>query len=144
MCNYAGTFKVICSYNLVYNFLIYIFPLQSSASVVHVSKAVWHGNIAFPKGSPQNDIAPLLVIYHLSYSKYKVEKKCFHSCRYETQNFSLVWHSCRSCSTRVALSSFMQHWCCTGIAFVLHSFCLCLIHVALVLHLCHSCLALVL
>ena len=38
-----------CSYNLVYNFLIYLLPLKSSVFVVHFSNAFWHGNEAFQK-----------------------------------------------------------------------------------------------
>ena len=40
-----------CSYNLVYNFLIYLLPLKSSVFVVHFLNAFWHGNEAFPKSS---------------------------------------------------------------------------------------------
>ena len=64
--------------------------------------AYWHGNETFPKGSSYNEIVPLLVVFHLPYSKYNVVKICFYLCRYQNQNFSLVSHSCRSCSTRVA------------------------------------------
>ena len=110
MRNYAGTCKGICSYNLVYNFLIQLLPLKSSVFVVHFSNAFWHGNEAFPKVSFQNEIVPLLVIFHLPYSKYRGVKICFYSCRYQNQNFSLVSHSCRSCNTRVALAS---HLCCS-------------------------------
>ena len=51
MHHYAGRCKGICSYNLVYNFLIQLLPLQSSLFVVHFSNPCWHGNEAFPKGS---------------------------------------------------------------------------------------------
>ena len=37
MRNYAGTSKSIRSYNLVYNFLIKLLPLQSSVFVVQIS-----------------------------------------------------------------------------------------------------------
>ena len=60
------------SYNLVHNFLMYILPLKSSVFVVYFSNTFWHGNVAFPKGSSQNEIVPLLVISHLSYSKRRV------------------------------------------------------------------------
>ena len=43
----------------------------------------------------------------------------FCSYRYQNQNFSLVSHSCRSCSTCVAVVSFVQHSCCTCLALVL-------------------------
>ena len=136
MRNYTGTYKGICSYNLVYNFLIQFLPLKSSAFVVHFLNPFWHENEAFSKGSSQNEIVPLLVIFHLPYSKYKGVKICFYSCRYQNESFSLVLHCCRSCSTRVALVSFVQHLCR-----------LCLTRVASVAflsHSCRSCLALVL
>ena len=38
----AGTCKAICSYNLAYNFLRQILPLQSLVFVVHFSNAFWH------------------------------------------------------------------------------------------------------
>ena len=143
MRNYAGTCKGICSYNLVYNFLIQLLPLQSSVFVVHFSNAFWHGNKAFPKVSCQNEIVPLLVIIHLPYSKYRGAKICFYSCRYQNQNFSLVSHSCRLCSTRVALVSFVQHSCRTCHSRVARC-CTCVASVAFVSHSCRSCLGLVL
>ena len=130
MRSYAGTCKGICSYHLVYNFLIQLLSLKSLVFVVHFLNAFWHGNETFPKGSSQYEIVPLLVVFHLPYSKYKGVKICFYSCRYQNQNFSLMSHSCSSCSTRVA--------------HVLHLYCSCLTHVAsvtLVLHSCRSCLA---
>ena len=115
MCNYAGTCKDICSYNLVYDCLIQLLPLKSSAFVVHISNVFWHGNEAFPKVSSQNEI---VLLFHLSYSKYRGVKICFYSCRYQNHNFSFVSHSCRSCSTCVALVQFVQHLCRTCVAFV--------------------------
>ena len=135
MRNYAGTCKGICSYNLVYNFLIQLLPLKSSIFVVHFLNAFWHGNETFPQVSSQNEIVPLLVIFCLPYSKYRGAKICFYLCRYQNQNFSLVSHSCRSCSTRVALVSFLQHLCGTCVALVSHS-CRTRIRVARVWHLC--------
>ena len=126
-------YQSICSYNLVYNFLIQLLPLKSSVFVVHFSNVFWHGNEAFPKVSFQNEIVPLLVIFHLPYSKYRGVKICFYSCRYQNQNFSLVSHSCRSGSTHVA-----------RVSLVLHSYRQCRTRVALVSHSCCSCLALVL
>ena len=113
---YAGTCKGICSYNLVYDFLIQLLPLKSSVFVVHFSNVFWHENEAFPKVSSQNEIVSLLVIFNLPYSKYRVVKICFYQCRYQNQNFSLVSHSCRSCNTRVSLVSFVQHSCHTYVA----------------------------
>ena len=130
-----------CSYNLVYNFLIYLLPLKSSVFVVHFSNAFWHGNEAFPKGSSQNEIVPLLVIFHLPYSKCRGVKICFYSC------------CCQNQSSRVALVSFVQHSCCSCVALVLlvlnlcHLCCICVTCVAfvsLVMHSCSLCLALVL
>ena len=124
-----------CSYNLVYNILIYLLPLGSSVFAVHFLNAFSHGNKAFSKGSSWNEVARLLVIFHLPYSKCRGVKICFFSCHYQNQYFSLVSHSCRSCSNHVALVPFVQDSCC-----------LCLIRVALlllVLHLCRIHVALV-
>ena len=131
MRNYAGTCKGICSYNLVYNFLIQLLSLKSLVFVLHFLNAFWHGNETFPKGSSQNEFVPLLVVFHLPYNKYKGVKICFYPCRYKNQSFPLVSHSCRSCSTcialcrscrtRVALVSLVSHSCCirvTGVALV--------------------------
>ena len=96
-----------CSYNLVYNFLIYLLPLKSLVFVMHFSNALCHVNEAFPKSNSWNQIAPVFVIFHLSYSKYRGVKICFYSCRYQNQNFLLLSHSCCSYSTRVALLSFL-------------------------------------
>ena len=115
MSNYAGTCKNICSYNLVYNFLIQLLPLKSLGFLVHFLHAFWYGNETFPKGSSQYEIFPLLVVFHLPFSKYKGVKICFYPRRYQNQNFSLVLHSCRLCRTRVArvsLVSLMLHSCC--------------------------------
>ena len=105
MRNYAGTCKRICSYNLVYNFLIYLIPFKSSVFLVHFWNAFWHGKETFPKGSSSNEIVSLLVIFHLPYSKYRGVKMkiCFYLCRYQNQNFSLVSHPCCLCGTRVVL-----------------------------------------
>ena len=97
--------------NLAYNFLIQLLRLQSLAFAVHFSNAFWHGSKAFPKGSSQNEIVSLFIIFHLPYRQYRGVKKCFHSCHYQNQNFSLLSHSCNSCSTRFALVSFMSHSC---------------------------------
>ena len=139
MRNYAGTCKGICSYNLVYKFLIQLLPLKSSVFVVHFSNAFWHGNMAFAKVSSQNEIVSLLVIFNLQYSKYRDVTICFYLCRYQNQSFSLVSHSCCSCGTRVSLASFVQHLCRTRVArvsLVSHSCCQCCILVARVWHSC--------
>ena len=97
-----------CSYNLVYNFLIYLLPLKSSVFVVHFSNAFWHGKEAFQKGSSQNEIVPLLVIFHFPCSKYIgvlkyvfirviIKIKIFHSCRTRVFRVALVLHSCHIC-----------------------------------------------
>ena len=135
MRNYAGTCKSICSYNLVYNFLIQLLPLKSSVFVVHFSNVFWHGNKAFPKVSSQNEIVPLLVIFDLPYSKYRGVKIWFYSYRYQNQNFSLVSHPCRSCSTHIALVSH----CVVRVALVSHLFGIRVARVSLVLHSCCQC-----
>ena len=139
MRNYAGTCKGICSYKLVYNFLIQLLSLKSLVFVVHFLNAFWHGNETFPKDSSQYEVVPLLVAFHLPYSKYKVVKICFYPCRYENQFFSLVSYSCRSCSTH---ATFVPHSCCTCVARVSQR--TLVASVALVLHSCRSCLALLL
>ena len=142
MRNYAGRCKSICSYNLVYNLLTQLLPLKSLVFVVHLLNVFQHGKEAFPNGSFQNEIVPLLVVFHLPYSKYEGVKICFYSCRYQNQNFSLVSHFCRSCSTRVALASFVQHSCRTCFALVLlvsYLCLLCLTHVANLALVLHSC-----
>ena len=106
----------MCSYNLVYNFVIYLLPLKSSVFVVHFSNTFWHGKEAFPKGSSYDEIVSLLVIFHLPYSKCRSVKIYFYSCRYQNQNFSFVSHSCCSCSTRVEIVS---HSCRSCLALVL-------------------------
>ena len=103
MRNYAETCNGTCSYNLVYNILIYLFLLKSLVFVVHFLNAFWHGNETSPKASSSNEIVSLLVVFHVLYSKYKGVKICFYSCRYQNQNFSLMSPSCRSCGTRFAL-----------------------------------------
>ena len=113
----ASTRSVI----LMNNFLIYLLPLKSSVFVVHFSNALWYGNKAFLKGSSWNEIVPLLVIFHLPYSRYRGVKIYFYTCSYQNRNFSLLSYSCRPCSTRVTLVSFMKHSCrscCTRVAFV--------------------------
>ena len=132
MRNYARTYKGICCYNLVYNFLIQLLSLKSSAFVVYFLNTFWHENEAFPKGSSKNEIVLLLVIFHLTYSKYKGVKICFQSFSYQNQNFSLVLHSCRSCSTRVALVSLVSYRV-SFVSLVSHS---CRIRVARVWHSC--------
>ena len=103
---YVGTCKGICRYNLVYRFLIQLLPLKSSVFGVHFPNAFWQGNEAFPQFSSQNEIVPLLVIFHLPYSKYRGVKIYFHSCRTRVVRLALVphsQHSCCSCLTLVAL-----------------------------------------
>ena len=77
MCNYAETCQGICGYNLVYNILVYLFPLKRSVFVVHFSNAFQHRKEAFPKHGSQTKIVPLLVIFHLIYSLYIQGCECF-------------------------------------------------------------------
>ena len=118
VCNYAGTCKSICSYNLVYNFLMQLFPLKSLVFAVHFLNAFWHGQETFPKSSSQNVIVLLLIVFHLPHSKYKGLKM-----------FLLVPLSKSKFFTCVTLVSFVQHSCRTRV-----------VSVALVSHLCSSCL----
>ena len=108
--------------------LNFIFPLKSLVFAVHFLNAFQHGEETFPKSSSQNEIVPLLIVFHLPYSKYKGVKICFYSCRYQNQNFSLVSHSCRSCRTCVALVSLVLHSCRT-----------CVAHISLVPQSCRQC-----
>ena len=136
MRNCVETCKGICSYNLVYNFLLQLFPLKILVFVAHFLSAFWHRKETFPKCSSQNEIVPLLIVFHLPYSKYKDVKICFYSCCCKIKIF-------RSCRTRVVSVAFVSHLralvpysyrqCHTGVAFVL-----------LVSHSLRSCLALVL
>ena len=121
MQSYVGTCKGICSYNLVLSCLIQLLPLQSSTFVVYFSNTFWHVNQVFPKGSAQNEIFPLLLIYHLPFRSYRGVKICFHSCHYQNHCFSFL--SCRSCHTCVAHIAL--------VSLVLHSCCSCLSRVAL-------------
>ena len=96
--------------------------------MVHLINAFWHGNEVFSRGSSENEIVPLLVVFHLPYSKYKGIKICFYLCRYQNQIFhscrtrvvpvALVSHSCRSCLTLIALVSLASHSCCIRVACV--------------------------
>ena len=133
MRNYAGTCKGICSYNLVYNFLIQLLPLQSSVFVVHFSNAFWYGNEAFPKGSSCCSPCSLSFVTQLIQGYENI--------------FSLVSLSKSKFLTRVVRVARVSHLCRTYVAFVLlvsHSCCSRVIRIALVLHSCRSCLALVL
>ena len=109
-----------------------ILPLKSSVFVVHFSNIIWHGNKALTKGISKNEFAPLLLIFHLQYSKYRGVKICFYLCRYQNQSAPVVLHLCV-----VVLHFYLS--CSIRIALVLHSCCSCLTHVvclALVLHSC--------
>ena len=121
------------TYNFItYNFLIWLLPLKSSVFLVHFSNAFWHGNEAFPKVSSQDEIVPLLVIFHLPQSNYRGVKICSYLCCQQNQNFSLVSHSCRSCITPISLVS---HSCRTRVArfsLVSHSCCIRVARIALV------------
>ena len=140
MRNYACTCKGICCYNLVYSFLIYLSPWESSVFVVHFSNAFRDGNETFPKGSSENEVVSLLVIFHLPYSYTGVwiyvftfvvlKIKIFHSFRTRVVRIALLLYSCYLCRTRVALVSY--------------SYCFCIARVSLGSHSCRSYLALVL
>ena len=108
-----------------------LFPLKSLILVVHFLNAFWHGKETFPKSSSQNEIVPLLIVFHLPYSKYKGVKICFYSCRYKIK----IFHSCRTRVVRVALVSHPCRSCLTCVTLVLlvpYSCCICVVCVALV------------
>ena len=93
---------------------------------MHFLNAFWHGNEAFPKGSSQNDVVRLLIIFHLPYSKFRGVKMFLHVSLSESKFFtrvalvSFAQRSCRSCFTRVALLSHLSR---TRVARVWHSCC---------------------
>ena len=150
LCYCTGTCKGICTYNLVYIQLIQLLPLKNLVFAVHFLNTFWHGNETFPKGSSQNEIVPLLVFFHLPYSKYK-GVKIFLSVPLSKSEFfiraalvSFVQYSCR---TRVALVSHLCHTRIARVSLVSHScrqFCTRVTFVSLVSHSCRTCLALVL
>ena len=117
------------------NFLIQLFSLKGLVFVVHFLHASCHGNDTFPKGSSQNEIVSLLVVFHLPYSKYKRVKICFYSCCYQIR----IFHSCRTRVVRVALVLHLRPQCSTRVALVSHSCHSCLTCVSLVLLVLHSC-----
>ena len=108
-----------CSYNMVYNFLVYLLPLKSPVFVVQFQNAFWLRNNAFSKGSFQNEMVPLLIIFHLPYSKQGCANMLLLVSLLKSKFF-----------TRFALMLFVQHSCCTHV-----------VRVALALHLCHTCVA---
>ena len=127
--NYAGTCKDICSYNLMYNFLIQLLPLKGLVFVGHFLIAFLHGNETFPNGSSQYEIVPHFVVFHSPYSKYKGFKKMLLSkSRFFTRValVSFVQHSRRTCVTHVASFALVLHPCrlyCTRVARVWLSCC---------------------
>ena len=102
MRNYAGTCKDICSYNLVYNFLIQLLPLPSFSFCGALFKRILACEQGISKGRPQNEIVPLLGIFHVPYSKYRGVKICFHSCRHQNHFF---FHLYRTHVALVSLAS---------------------------------------
>ena len=108
-----------CSYNLVYNFLIYLLPLKSSVFVQHFLTAFWYGNEAFLKGSSQNEVACLLIV-NVGVQKYVfarvIIKNIIKSYRTCVTLVSLVSHSC---CTRVACIALMSQSCCSCLTFIL-------------------------
>ena len=98
------------SYNLVFNLLIYLLPLKSLVFVVHCLNAFWYGNEVFPKSSSQNEVARLLVIFHLPYSKCRGVKMFLFVSLPKSKFFTrvAVLHSCRLYRTRVAFVSLVS------------------------------------
>ena len=125
MRNYAGSRKGICSYNLMQNFLVQLLRLKSSVFMVIFLNAFWYGNEVIPKGSSQNEVVPLLIVFHLPYSKHWGVKKLLLVSPLKSKIFTcvaLVSNSCRSYSTHVALISFVQHLCRTHVTLLSHSY----------------------
>ena len=118
MCDYGGRSKGVYIHNLVYNLLIQLLSLQSSVFEMHFSNTFW--NKAFPKGSTQNEIVRLLVIFHLPYSQCRGVKACFQLCHYQDKNFSLVLQSCHSCGTHVVPVLLVLHLCRSCCSHVAH------------------------
>ena len=115
MRDYAETYKDVWIYNLLYNFLIQLLPLQRSVFMVHV----WNGNKEFPKGSSQNEIVPLFLLSFTCYTvniwvwKYVfirvvIKVKVFYLCHTRVIRVALMSHSC---STRVSCVSIVLHSC---------------------------------
>ena len=111
--------------HLVFNFLMQLFPFF----VVHFLNAFCYGKEIFPKRNSQNEIAPLLIAFHLPYSKYKGVKMFLLVSLSKSKFFtrvalvSFVQHSCRQCSSHVAPVSLVSHSCCIRVARVWHSCC---------------------
>ena len=107
----------ICSYNLVYNFTIQLIAYSYIAFAIKKFSfcgALFNGILAWKRAISKRqfiEIVPLLVVFHLPYSKYEGVKICFYSCRYQNQTFSLLSHTCSSCSTRVVLVSLVSQSC---------------------------------
>ena len=108
--------SVFCIFNLGYNFLIQLLPLQSSVFVVHFPNAFWHWNKAFPKGSSQNKSSPR----NLFFTMWLIQK-----CK---NMFSFVSLTKSKFFTCIALVSFVQHLHRTLVALV-----------SFLLHLCRTC-----
>ena len=118
--------------------------------VVRFLNAFRHGNKTFSKVTSQNQISPLLVVFHLPYSNHKGVKICFNSCRCQNQIFFKIFQNSRvalvsfvqhSCGTRVTLMPLVQHSCRACAAFMLlvfHSCRICVTSIALVLRWCCS------
>ena len=130
----------ICSYNLVYNFTIQLIAYSYIAFAIKKFSfcgALFKRILGWERGISKRqfiEVVPLLVVFHLTFSKYKGVKMFLLMTLSKSKFFtrvalvSFVQHSCRSWSTRVALVSHLCRSCFTRIA-----------SVALVLHLCHSC-----
>ena len=112
-----------------------LFPLKNFVFVVHFLNAFWHGKETFPKSSSQNEIVPLVIVFHLPYSKYKVVKICFYSCRYKFK----IFHSCRTRVVCVAVTSHSCRQCSNCVLLVSHSFHSCLTSVAVLSLVSYSC-----
>ena len=124
MHNYAGRCKCICSYNLVYNILIQLLPLQSSVFVVHFSNAFWHGNEAFLKVVLRMKLLLSLKSFTCHIVNAGLRKFVFIRViiKIESVRGAHLSHPCCSCRAPVAfvsLVSLVSHSCCSCLALVL-------------------------
>ena len=125
--NYAGTCKGICGYDLVYNFLIQLLPLQNPVFMVYFSNAFWYGNEAFLKVVLR--IKLLHSLQSFTCHMVNIGERKYIFTRVVIKVFSLESYSCCLCNTRLVCEALLSHSCrsChTCVVFVSHSCRLCL------------------
>ena len=129
MLNYEGTCKGVCSYNLVYNFLIQLLPLRSSVFVVHFSNAFWHGNktkklplkikLFLFLQSFISYIANIITVWKYVSTGVIIKTKIFHLCHTCAVLVAFVSHLLNTRVTHVSIVSLSCCSCCTRPACVL-------------------------